>query len=160
MEDAPWHLMGKLFIVKEWDQSQSVDEIDLDTKAFWIQVHNLSQDFMSLENIPLISKHLGKLLSFEKAIVNGVLIRPFLRLRILVSLGVPLKLGFWLNKPSGERCWIKFKYERLQHFCFNCGILGHEQKECSQPRIWSSDTLEYKRYNASLGVAPARPLSA
>ena len=69
-----------------------------------------------------------------------------------------LKLGFWLHKINDEKCWIKFRYERLQHFCYGCGILGHEQCEYNRPRVWGSDTSKYKRYFAKLGIAPTRSL--
>ena len=77
---------------------------------------------------------------------------------MLITLSKPLKLGFWLPKGNIEPSWIKFKYERLQHFCYRCGLIGHEQRECTEPRIWSTDTPEIKRYNSKLGVALAKTL--
>ena len=29
LEESPWHFMGKLLLVKEWDRSLSLDEIDM-----------------------------------------------------------------------------------------------------------------------------------
>ena len=112
---------------------------------------------MTAVNVPQIGSQLGHIISFEESVHDGVLMRTFLRIGILIPIDKPLKLGFWLHKPNDNRYWIKFKYERLQHFCYGCGLLGYEQRECNNPRTWAlgPDTSEYKRYNAKLGVAPA-----
>ena len=33
--------------------------------------------------------------------------------------------------------WIEFKYERLNIFCFICGLLGHTEKLC--PKLYDCD---------------------
>ena len=106
-----------MVIVKERDQHQSLDEINLSFAPFWIQVHNLPPSYMSVENIPLIRNQLGHIINFEDSLFKGVLTRSFLCIRVLLNLSQPLKLGFWLFMSNEECIWIKFKYEMLQHFC-------------------------------------------
>ena len=144
LDQSPWHFIGKLFIDKEWNHMLSADEVDLNSIAFWDQVHNLPLDYLNAENVPHIGKQLGQLIGFEDSLQNGVMIHPFLGIRILLPIDKPLKLGFWLHKPNNDHCQIKFHYEQLQHFCYGCGILGHEQRECHNPRVWGPNTPNYK----------------
>ena len=31
-----------------------------------------------------------------------------------------------------EEGWVSFKYERLPTFCYRCGILDHQDRDCQQ----------------------------
>ena len=152
--------MGKMLNVKEWPSHLSIAKIDMETAAFWVQVHSLPLNYMSPTNVRVIGSQLGSIVAWEDSMYKGIMVRSFLRIRVLISLKRLLKLGFWLSKPNAKRLWVRFRYERLQHFCFGCGLLGHEQKECMNPRIWGAKTPEFKRYNSKLEVAPARALDA
>ena len=33
---------------------------------------------------------------------------------------------------GGEGRWVQFKYERLPNFCYQCGLLNHDMKDCSE----------------------------
>ena len=68
---------------------------------------------MSVENIPQIGNQLGQIINFKDCILNEVLLRSFLHVKVLLTLSQPLKLEFLLSKSSEEHSWIKVKYERL-----------------------------------------------
>ena len=65
MEESPWHFMGKLFLVKEWNRTLSLEEVDMTRIAFWVQVHNLPLEYMTAANVPQIGNQLGHIISFE-----------------------------------------------------------------------------------------------
>jgi hypothetical protein len=46
-----------------------------------------------------------------------------------------------LQHVPGRSLWIAFKYEKLQKFCYRCGIILHGQKGCSSEGV--AETLKY-----------------
>ena len=55
-------------------------------------------------------------------------------LRVWVEIDVTRKLfrGQKINIEKGEARWVQFKYERLPNFCYRCGLLEHDLRECSE----------------------------
>ena len=55
-------------------------------------------------------------------------------LRVRVSLDVSRKLirGKKIHGEEGVDWWVLFKYERLPNFCYQCGLLEHDLKDCTR----------------------------
>lgn len=51
-----------------------------------------------------------------------------------------------------------FLYEKFQDLCFNCGVIGHEQRVCKKARANSVISSAIARYGAKMSVLPAKPL--
>ena len=54
----------------------------------------------------------------------------YIRVRVEVDVNCPIALGFPLERDHLPELWIPFKYEKLGNFCFGCGLLGHDQRDC------------------------------
>ena len=113
---------------------------------------------MTLDNAPIIGRQVSKVLKFEEFVYKGVLLWSLLHIRALVSLFTLLKLGNWLHKLNSDCYWVKFRYDLLQHFLFECGISGKEEKECVNIGVKGLNTPECERYNAMLGMALLKAL--
>ena len=80
-------------------------------------------------------------------------------LRVRVSLDVSRKLirGKRILGEEGEDWWVRFKYERLPNFCYRCGLLEHDLKDCTQKD--GADENENRgelQYGAWMRREPAR----
>ncbi len=58
----------------------------------------------------------------------------YLRIRVEVPVEIFLRRGGFVTSPERERCWVDYRYERLPHFCFACGCLGHDMRWCKVNR--------------------------
>lgn len=50
----------------------------------------------------------------------------FLWVKVVLLISKPLRRGEFLMGSDGKRHWFNYKYERMQIFCYYCGILGHD----------------------------------
>ncbi|RYR54973.1 hypothetical protein Ahy_A06g030227 [Arachis hypogaea] len=90
--------------------------------------------------------------------VDGILKRPYLRIRISINITKALPIGFWLDREKMPPLWVFFKYERLpDSYYFNCGILGMKKKTCKNPTAMACWDPTKKKYSLRLGVSQGRP---
>lgn len=77
-----------------------------------------------------------------------------MRIRVSIDVRKPLKRRMKLKKEAGEWIWIDFKYERLNIFCFICGLLGHTEKQCS--KLYDCPSSEIVKVYGPWLKAPSR----
>ncbi|KAK5793418.1 hypothetical protein PVK06_034564 [Gossypium arboreum] len=54
------------------------------------------------------------------------------RIKVLVDARKPLRRGIFVAVGDKRQVWLPFKYESLPNFCFGCGIIGHNVKDCTE----------------------------
>ncbi|RYR45123.1 hypothetical protein Ahy_A07g030984 [Arachis hypogaea] len=160
MQNGPWNVRRNMVKLRLWREGESVYEVDHDFMEFWIQIHGIPHDFMDKETGILIGKMLGVLAEVEDPKMDGVLRRPYLRIRVSIDITKALPTGFWLDREELPPLWVFFRYERLpDSYCFNCGILGHEKKKCKYPTAMACWDTTKRKYSPGLGVGQGRPVS-
>ena len=83
----------------------------------------------------------------------------FFLVRVMLDVTLPLCKGRVITFPSGEKRWIRFKYERLLSLCYWCGCLNHDDRDCE---LWVQSngtlTLDQQQFGPFLRAPPYKSL--
>jgi hypothetical protein len=134
LAQVTWNVNGSLLALQKWSPSATINELTLTKVPFWIQVHGLPLHNMTTKNAIAIGKGLGEFLKVEES--GGILstFRSYLRILVEIDSNKPFKPGFDFSRQDGNATWISLKYERLDVYCTDCGLLGHKQQFCITPQ--------------------------
>lgn len=150
----PWMILGCLLVVEKWKPLLTLKEIELKWSPYWVQLHGLPLEGFSVKNIVRIAGRFGKVLAVEDPFVEGKVTRIFARARVLVDVTKLFLAGVSIPRPGLSKVWVSAKFEKLQQYCFRCGILGHDQKMCKL-KDGSPDIVKYEGW---IGAEPMRCL--
>lgn len=155
-EGGPWSFGVFPLILHKLKVGEFPHRVALNALSFWIQVHDLPAGYIS-ENIGRqLGNFIGKFQEYDMSNSSSVW-RQYMRIRVAVDVGVPLKRCKKIKKGDGSSFVVHFKYERLQIFCFICGRLGHSESYCD--KIFTLGEGETKReWGAWLKAADRRSL--
>ena len=125
---------------------------------FWVQAHGVPLEALNAKAATKIGVRIGGLMEVEDPSVDGQMLRSFLRMRIMIDIQKPLTTGFWVPRRNKGNVWVWLRYERLQNYCYNCGKIGHESKNCKESTSMSLWNPKQPRYGPGLGVPMAKSL--
>ena len=149
----PWTYDKNLIILSRYDGLCPIQNGRFHTVNFWVQIHGLPVSRLNEKNAYGIGETLG---AVSKAFHAGELIGGnFLRVRVGVNVSQPLNRGRKVLLGTDEEVWVSFKYEKMPNFCYWCGMVSHDAKECS---IWlaskASLPLDQQEYGSWLRADP------
>ncbi|KAH7839925.1 hypothetical protein Vadar_010394 [Vaccinium darrowii] len=121
--------MKKLVVLRKWEPGMRADNVQFQYADFWVQLWGLPFEYISSEIATIVGKRVGEVLDVDEKSINEDR-GKFMRVRVRIRIDKPLKRGGNLVDRNGNKVWITYKYERLPIFCFFCGILGHEERNC------------------------------
>jgi hypothetical protein len=128
LEGRPWVFEGSLFLVEDFDGSKAPSQFTFDRAAFWVRMIDLPLACMGRD----IGNKIGASMGVVEAVdtdARGMGWGEFLRVKVQIDLSKPLARGRKIN-IEGTAHWIKFQYERLPKFCFQCGSICHGKTGC------------------------------
>ncbi|XP_041009438.1 uncharacterized protein LOC121253497 [Juglans microcarpa x Juglans regia] len=139
-----WSFDRWLVCLQEFEVDLSLNDVPFKNEVFWLQVHNMPLACMTQEVGVQIGKCPGTVLD---VIVDqwGLGWGKFLRFKVEVDITKALVRGLFLNF-DGNQIWLQFKYDRLQPFCFKCGIIKHVKKIYTKMTSVRSDQADTHQY--------------
>lgn len=146
---APWSVGKHAVLINNFDAKQKPSEVCFDKLTLWARIKNPRFELMNKLWGETLGAKLGKV---EKVEVDsqGRAWGDYLRIRVTVDITKPLLR--WVTAYSKKHKQLetyKVVYERLPHYCFSCGLLGHSSMECPTPSErdeegklpWNADRL-------------------
>ncbi|GLT70751.1 hypothetical protein SLA2020_428110 [Shorea laevis] len=113
---SPWNIRGHPLILKPWNQSMTLGELDFSEGVYWIQFHDLPLELMNSKNAEILGNYLGTFLCTENEGSFASQRKGFLRIKVLLPLNNPLIIGFNQERQDRPPSWVHLKYERLSDF--------------------------------------------
>lgn len=153
MDDGPWTFNQQVLLLKKLEEDDQLANMKLSELFIWLQVYDLPVGFNSEYIHKAIGNYVGKFLGTDPKNFQG-LCKNYIRIKVGIDINRPLKSRMRMKKSGGDWLWLSFKYERLQSFCFFCGLIGHSEKFCEY-LIDNPQNNGERKYNSSLR-APVR----
>jgi hypothetical protein len=152
IEDGPWDFGGDLMIVRDFDDTSLLEELEFVATPMWIRVFGLPIGLMTTETGEEIGNRVGKTIEVDTD-EGGSAIGKFLRIKILFDIRKPLMRGVTMEVgPNGKTRWCPLQYEFLPNFCYVCGMLGHVDRDCPKGN-WKD---KKKPFGPNLRIWPSR----
>jgi len=134
IEDGPWEFGGDLLIVREFDESYMLEEMEFVFTPMWIRVFRLPIGMMNVEIGEEIGTKVGKTIEVDMD-EGGLAIGKFLHIEVQFDIRKPLLRGVTMEVGAdGRTQWCPLEYEFLPNFSYSCGLLGHVDLECPSGR--------------------------
>ena len=149
----PWSFDKSIMVLSRHEHSTPINAVNMTMVSFWVQVHDIPLRFRNREVGEKICENIGMIIQTENPQdCDG---GSFIRIRVKVSIELPLCRGRLITLDNNEVHWVSFKYERLPNLCYWCGCLTHSDKDCER-WIDSEGTLnkEEQHFGPWLKAAP------
>ena len=136
---GPWSFDKYILLLHRLEVGESVTSLPFHKAAFRVQIHGLPTLSQTREAGVRIGGILGKVERVDvgdKGFSRGC----YLRIRVIIDISQPLCQERMVRMGGSESCWVEFKYERLPVFCYLCGKIDHDEKDCID-WICSADSI-------------------
>ncbi|XP_058725488.1 uncharacterized protein LOC131596762 [Vicia villosa] len=139
LRNGPWSFDRNILVLARVSGEEQPSELNMHYGVFWVRVYELPLMLRSEAMAKKLGGILGKFeeMDMKEANRNG----RFLRIKVTMDLKLPLKRGT-VVRFKDKNLRVFFKYERLPTFCFVCGRLGHQLKDCESTGDLSDEGFE------------------
>jgi len=129
LDMCPWNYEKNLVLLQEFEGDKVPKDLVLKWSPLWVQIHNLPLKSRTRETGLVIGASLGEVLEVD-VMKSGVQWSKYLRVRVKIDISRKLIRGKRISIEEGTARRVNFKYERLPNFCYCCGMLDHDLKDC------------------------------
>ncbi|XP_021750220.1 uncharacterized protein LOC110715908 [Chenopodium quinoa] len=142
-DGAPWCFDNQLLVLKEVESGKQPWQVEFTQCLFWLRIYDLPFDSNTVEDAKAVASRVGEVVEVNE--IDEVGWETSFRVRVLMDIRKPIKRWQKIKNKAGQDAWVVFKYERLPMLCFECGLIGHTDKDCLEDRTKArKEVLELK----------------
>lgn len=156
MQGGPWLHRGDALVIAQFDGLTNPSMVPLETVPIWVRIYDLPLVMMNKTRGELYGNKLGRVREVDVD-EDGRNKHDFFCIRVDLPINRPLKTHLAIKiKTQGKEELRKFnlRYERVPHFCFLCGFIGHSDKECAK-KLPGDDASTL--FSTELRCSPLKP---
>lgn len=136
----PQHFNKHMLVLKKISKDIQPSAMKFNTVPIWVRIYDLPLCGKDIYTIQQIGSRVGDMIEIDNGMVNGITIS--VQLKVEINLEKPLKRGIKVRIGEGEPSWLPITYARLSSFCYYCGKLGHNIKDCEMTQSQTEDIGE------------------
>ena len=160
----PWNFDNNLLLLCRWKKGLSVSNISFTHSPIWVQVWGLPFENLSEEMGRDLGNNLGRYIETDKQSWLSKQAK-FMQIHVDLPLNKPLCRGGNIVNLDGRKTWVTFKYKRLPCFCFQCELLGLDDRHYGSFPYNPDSPKQYGDWlkvggNSKGGVERSRSLSS
>ncbi|KAG5552180.1 hypothetical protein RHGRI_010315 [Rhododendron griersonianum] len=134
MEGGPWHIAGKLMILKKWQPQMVLQKEQLSSIPIWVQLCNVPLEFWNAAGFSYIASALGKPLFVDEQTEKGKRL-SFAKVCVEMTVDSPFLDTVDVEYASGKSAVVGVKYPWKPLVCTQCHVFGHSVSSHKSPLV-------------------------
>ncbi|KAL8508104.1 hypothetical protein ACS0TY_018603 [Phlomoides rotata] len=144
LEGLPWSFNNHPLVLHSFLRGKHPLRVPLNKLPFWVQVYDLPHGYFMERVGSQLGDFIGKFMEYDSS-NRGAAWMTFMCIWVEVDTNIQLKRWKKVGHRAGGSFLVHFKYEKLNSFCFVCGLLGHTENYC-EVHLASSDVVPKREW--------------
>ena len=153
---GPWIFKGNTLIVGPFREGEQPSEAVLNSVPIWVCVYNVPWGKQTIAYGEFVAGLLGTVMEVDaEAEAEGayaaathldreqtvgsdadfICVLEFLHIRVDLPSVRRLNTKITIGKDPAKQVIYPLRYERVPHYCFWCGFIGHDGNQCEKKRL-------------------------
>jgi len=127
----PWVIRNCWLLIYVWDRKISPLSLEFSKVPLWVQLWGLPLHCKSMIMGKESGSQIGQVLDVR--IYDFPENARIVKVKLLFDISSHIRPGLYIGNYVDCINWVDFRYENLHMFCFQCGLIGLNEDNCSHP---------------------------